>query len=260
LQGKFKNANGSSFATPHVVGTIALLHEYANRQITSGYWSLDARRHELIKAVLINSADKLKDLGDGKILGMSKTILDAFGKTWIDTEAYSSRETPLSRSLGSGQLNANRALQQYQAGQQSPNNGSANISAIGWDTNIVEVDKYQEYVFSDSLVADSFISATLTWDRQVKLNDKNGNGLFDIGEGFSNEGFNKVELYLMRSQDTDISQNIWSSVSQIDNLQHIFIKIPITGKYKLRVVFKSPQANIVSQRYGLAWWAKYQDR
>ena len=74
------------------------------------------------------------------------------------------------------------------------------------------------------------------------------------------EGFNKVELYLMRSQDTDISQNIWSSVSQIDNLQHIFIKIPVTGKYKLRVVFKSPQANIVSQRYGLAWWAKYQDR
>jgi hypothetical protein len=260
LQGKFKNANGSSFATPHVVGTIALLHEYANRQIASGYWSIDARRHELIKAVLINSADKLKDLGDGKILGMSKTILDAFGKTWIDTEAYSSREIPLSRSLGAGQLNANRALQQYQAGQQSPNNGSANISAIGWDTNIVEVDKYQEYVFSEPLVADSFISATLTWNRQVKLNDKNGNGLFDIGEEFSDEGFNKVELYLMRSLDTDIAQNIWSSVSQIDNLQHIFIKIPITGKYKLRVVFKSPQANLVSQRYGLAWWAKYQDR
>jgi hypothetical protein len=260
LQGKFKNANGSSFATPHVVGTIALLHEYANRQISSGNWGIDARRHELIKAVLINSADKLKDIGDGKILGMSKTILDAFGKTWIDTEAYPSRNIPLSRSLGAGQLNANRAFQQYQAGQQSPNNGSANISAIGWDTNVVEVNKYQEYVFSDPLVADSFVSATLTWDRQVKLIDKNGNGLFDIGEGFNDEGFNKVELYLMRSQDTDISQNIWSSVSQIDNLQHIFIKIPITGKYKLRVVFKSPQANIVSQRYGLAWWAKYQDR
>ncbi|PZV14370.1 MAG: peptidase S8 and S53 subtilisin kexin sedolisin [Pseudanabaena sp.] len=256
LQGKFKNANGSSFATPHVVGTIALLHEYANRQIANGLWSIDARRHELIKAVLINSADKLKDSGDGKFLGMTKTILDAFGRTWLDTEAYTSREIPLSRSLGAGQLNANRAFQQYQAGQQSPNNGSANILAIGWDTNIVEVDKYQEYLFSNPLVADSFISATLTWDRQVKLNDKNGNGLFDIGEGFSDEGFNKVELYLMRSQDTDISQNIWSSVSQIDNLQHIFIKIPVTGKYKLRVVFNSPQTNTASQRYGLAWWAK----
>ena len=256
LQGKFKNANGSSFATPHVVGAIALLHEYANRQIASGKWSIDARRHELIKAVLINSVDKIQDRGDGKILGMSKTILDAFGKTWIDTEAYPNREIPLSRSLGAGQLNAYRAFQQYQAGQQSPINGSGNISEIGWDTNIVEVDKYQEYVFSDPLVADSFISATLTWDRQVKLNDKNGNGLFDIGEGFTEQGFNKIELYLMRSRDTDISQSIWSSVSQIDNLQHIFIKIPTTGKYKLRVVLKSPQTNNLNQRYGLAWWAK----
>jgi hypothetical protein len=64
----------------------------------------------------------------------------------------------------------------------------------------------------------------------------------------------------MRSPDTNISQSIWSSVSQVDNLQHIFIKIPTTDKYKLRVVFKSPQKNSPSQRYGLAWWAKYQER
>ena len=255
LQSKFKTAKGSSFAAPHVVGTIALLHEYANRQIETGNWSIDARRHELIKAVLINSADKIQDQGDGKILGMSKTILDAFGKTWLDTEAYANREIPLSRSLGAGQLNAYRAFLQYQAGQQS----WGNIKAIGWDTNIVTADKYQEYIFADPLVADSFISATLTWDRQVKLNDKNSNGLFDIGESFSDEGFNKIGLYLMRSLDTDISQSIWSSVSQIDNLQHIFIKIPTSGKYKLRVVFKSPTTSSPSQRYGLAWWAKYRD-
>ncbi len=252
LQSKFKNVNGSSFAAPHVVGTIALLHEYANRQIESGNWSIDARRHELIKAVLLNSADKIQDRGDGKILGMSKTILDAFGKTWVDTEAYANREIALSRSLGAGQLNAYRAFLQYQAGQQS----SGNIKAIGWDTNIVEVSKYQDYIFATPLEVDSFISATLTWDRQVKLNDKNGNGLFDIGESFTDEGFNNLELYLMRSQDTDISQSVWSSVSQIDNLQHMFIKIPTTDKYKLRVIFKSSQTNRSNQRYGLAWWAK----
>ena len=259
IQSRFKNANGSSFAAPHVVGVIALLHEYADRQIASGKWSADARRHELIKAILINSADKIQDRGDGKNLGMSKTILDAVGKTWLDTEAYPSRTIPLSQNLGAGQLNAYRAFQQYQAGQQGAANGSnnaLNVKAIGWDTNVITTDQYREYVFAEPLLADSFISSTLTWDRQIKLNDKNGNGIFDIGEDFTNQGLNTLELYLMRSQDNDISQSIWSSVSQIDNLQHIFIKVPTTGKYKLRVVFKSPQIASASQRYGLAWWTK----
>ncbi|NUN65308.1 S8 family serine peptidase [Pseudanabaena biceps] len=252
LQGKFKNASGSSFATPHVVGTIALLHEYANRQIANGSWRNDARSHEVIKAVLINSADKIKDSGDGKNLGMSKTILDTLGKTWLDSEAYTNREIPLSLYLGAGQLNAYRAFQQYQAGQQA----SGSINAIGWDANIVEAAQYQDYIFKNPLLVDSFISATLTWDRQVSLNDKNKNGLFDIGEDFQEADINHIELYLMRSQDTDISQSVWSSVSQVDNLQHIFIKIPATGKYKLRVVFKSSPNNNLNQRYSLAWWAK----
>lgn len=263
IQSRFKNANGSSFAAPHVVGVIALLHEYANRQIASGKWSADARYHELIKAVLINSADKIQDRGDGKTLGMSKTILDAVGKTWLDSEAYPSRTIPLSQNLGAGQLNARRAFQQYEAGQQGATNVSGdasnkapNVKAIGWDTNVITTDQYREYVFANPLLADSFISATLTWDRQVQLNDKNGNGSFDIGEDFTNQGLNNLELYLMRSQDNDTSQSVWSSVSQIDNLQHIFIKIPTTGKYKLRVVFKPPQVALANQRYGLAWWTK----
>ncbi|MDX2254036.1 MAG: S8 family serine peptidase [Pseudanabaenaceae cyanobacterium bins.39] len=265
LQGKFKIVNGSSFAAPHVVGTIALLHEYADRQITNGKWQNYAHWHELLKAVLINSADKIQDRGDGQNLGMTKTIIDTQGKNWLDSEAYSDPNIPLSLTLGAGQVNAYRALQQYQAGQQnpiSPNRKSAQIRAIGWDVNTINVNTTQDYIFANELLASSYITATLAWDRQVKLNDQNKNGMYDIGESFSSKGFAKLELYLMRSQDQDTSASVWSSTSQVDNLQHIFIPIPKTGKYKLRIIMRSPQDNseelLLPQTYALAWWGKSQ--
>jgi hypothetical protein len=242
--------SGSSFAAPHVVGTIALLQEYADRQIASGKWHLAARRHEVTKAVLLNSADKIADLGDGKALGMSKTILDAQGNTWLDTEAYKSKEIPLSLRIGAGQLNAFRALQQLQAGQQ----GTGQVNALGWDFNFINQGQYKEYAFTQPLQADSFVAITLTWDRLVSLNDRNGNRKFDLGESFRDRGVNNLDLYLMRSQDSDPANSVWSSVSKVDNTEHIFIKVPTTGKYKLRVVFNSPAANEALQRYGLAWW------
>ncbi len=250
LRSKFTSVSGSSFAAPHVVGTIALLQEYADRQITSKKWQMDARRHEVTKAVLLNSADKIRDLGDGKTLGMSKTILDAQGNTWLASEAYTSKEIPFSLRMGAGQLNASRALQQLQAGQQHP----GKVEALGWDFNFVNQAQYKEYLFTDRLRADSFVSVTLTWDRLVVLNDKNDNRKYDIGESFRDRGINNLDIYLMRSQDEDITKSVWSSVSKVDNTEHIFIKVPTTGKYKLRVVFKSPAANASLQRYGLAWW------
>ncbi len=253
LKNKFIPISGSSFAAPHVTGAIALLQEFAETQIKSGIWTTAARRHEVTKAVLLNSADKIQDLGNGLRLGMTKTILDYDGRNWLESEAYRSRQIPLSLHLGAGQLNVYRAFLQFKAGMQSPN---LPIAAIGWDHNRVKSDRFQEYQFSKSLKQDSFVSITLTWDRLVKLNDSNGNGKFDLGESFKNGGINHLYLYLMRKQDQDVAQNLWSSVSAVDNLQHIFIKIPKTGEYKFRVVLASPEANH-SQNYGLAWWSVF---
>ena len=56
--------SGTSYAAPHVTATAALLYQYANERISSGALGWDAvrsRRHETMKAVLLNSADKFID-------------------------------------------------------------------------------------------------------------------------------------------------------------------------------------------------------
>lgn len=248
--GRITSVSGSSFASPHVVGTIALLQEFVERQITAKIWGTDGRRLEVTKAALINSADKLADRGDGKLLGMTKTIYDADGQTWLESDAYTDRAIPLSVTLGAGQLNAYRAFLQLSAGQHPP----GIIPSIGWDTQNLQAGQFRDYLISTPLSQGSYVSATLTWQRTVVLRDKNGNRRYDVGEEFTGNAINNLDLYLMRAEDQDLGQSVWSSVSQVDNTEHLFIPVPATGRYKLRVIFPTASSNFPAQRYGLAWW------
>ncbi|NJL85097.1 MAG: S8 family serine peptidase [Leptolyngbyaceae cyanobacterium SM1_1_3] len=265
--GSTRRTSGTSFAAPHVVATVALLQEFGDRQIRTGpdNWNLDARRPAVMKAVLLNSADKIKDQGDGLLLGMTRTLIDENNKTWLDSDAYSDPAIPLHADLGTGHLNAFRGYQQFQPGPQSP---EAAVPLIGWNygalesavppTNLPRSQPkalYQDYVFESSLQGGSFISATLAWDRLVVLEDENQNDLYDVGETFGDRGLNNLDLYLMPADADDISQSIWSSVSAADSVEHIFFPIPATGRYKLRVVYRQQVNDELQQRYALAWWA-----
>lgn len=249
--------SGTSFAAPHVTATVALLQQYGDRQLQSQSqgWTLDARRHEVMKAVMMNSADKLEDSGDGLLLGMTRTAADQRNGNWLSSDAYQREDIPLDANMGTGHLNAYRAYQQFAAGQHRPDQP---VPMMGWDYGTVGLGDntpvYQDYVFDQPLQAGSFVSATLAWNRQVNLQDANNNGIYDIGETFTNNGLNNLDIYLLRAEDDGIESRLWASNSPEDSVEHIFHPIARTGRYKIRVVYRD-QVNEPVQDYAIAWWA-----
>ncbi|BAQ66087.1 S8 family serine peptidase [Geminocystis sp. NIES-3709] len=249
LDGKVEQVSGSSFAAPHITGSIALLQEAGNNflQENPNTWTKDYQNHELMKAILLNSADKLKDKGDGNLLGMIRNVYTQKNKTWLESDAYINSDIPLDMEMGAGHLNTMRAYHQLKAGQFNYNE---KVSPIGWNYDKIEENKTHDYIIKQPLKADSFISITLTWDRLVELNDSNNNQEYDIGEHFIDRGLNNLDLELINSNNQE--KIVCSSISKIDSVEHIFCPIPKTGEYKIRVNFKE-KVNNSSQPYGLAW-------
>jgi hypothetical protein len=252
LKGKLNTVSGTSFAAPHITASVALLQEYGDQQINqkNPHWSLDSRRHQVMKAVMLNAADKIKDTGDGLLLGMRRTVLTKDQKTWLESDAYKDPKIPLDMQMGTGHLNTFRAYQQFSNGQWS---AAESIPAIGWDYATVTANSYQDYALEKPLKANSFVSITLAWDRLVELIDTNSNNLYDIDESFRDRGLNNLDVYLLPAQEDNNTKYTCASLSDSDSLEHIFCPIPTSGKYKIRVQYRQ-QVNEKEQAFALAWW------
>ena len=250
--GKLNKSTGTSFAAPQVTATVALLQEFVDKQLRTKqpHWTINARRHQVMKAILLNSADKIKDSGDGLRLGMTRTLIEKQNLDWLATAAYKNAKIPLDAQMGAGQLNAFRAYQQLNGGEWKP---TLTVPQIGWDYGIINTNSSQEYALEKSLKKNSFVAITLSWDRLVELNDKNNNQQYDLDETFVNKGLNDLDVYLVQENGKNDQVVVCASMSELDSIEHIFCPVPTHGNYKIRVQFKK-QINKPTQSYALAWW------
>ena len=171
---------------------------------------------KVIKSVLMNSADKLAG--------------------WNHTAT-----APLDPDFGAGAMNLESAFYQYDAGEQE----TGTVDPIGWDHATLQGTMSNTYEIGANIPSGVELSATLVWNRDVSTDVE------DIENAvYSAAVLENLDLFLYDT--SDLATPVASSISTVDNVEHLFLSTPTSGQYLLEV--RSANGMIAAPiSYSLAW-------
>jgi hypothetical protein len=209
-----------SQATSWVSGAAAQL-------LQAGASNANSQRPEVVKALLM--------------AGAVKTPFDLDNNTPSTLDNWSHTSTqPLDTRYGAGQLNIDNSLAILAGGEQTPSN-ITDVAATGWNHDSVGTWGTQVYFFTvpAGQVAYTY-SLVAAWNRQIN---------FSAGVGLTPATLTPQTLANvgLRLYDTNGLTLLDSSLSTIDNVQHIYERALPAGRYE--VVLNSSLAT----DYALAW-------
>ena len=222
---------GTSLAAPIITGGAALLASASyNTAGLSG--NADSRDGRVVKAVLLNSAEKTFGWNNGQT---------SFGSGVETTQS-------LDYKVGAGRINLDRAYDQYLSGttdiggQASGNLGS--VENKGWDFGLVRDGTDNDYYISTELQAGTDFSATLTWFRD---RTSSGPTVYDNGQS-------DLDMIIFDATGGTFAGEISRSISDYNVVEHLYFTVPTTGYYGIRVHFDGTTfGSRTSEQYGLAW-------
>lgn len=239
-------ASGTSFSAPIVAAGVSLLDSLSYHLSESYLFANfdNSRDSRVIKAVLLNSADKLPgwDNAQHAVSGVTRT------------------EQALDMAQGAGRVNMSRAFDQYLAGTLDPYGVAGAVAKTGWSLAALKYhdpsdpsSDHKDYAIVTPLTTGNYLDATLTWFRNRSLPGLASDGNWASGAAENDLGAAELNLEIW---DATFQHLYAVSDSPYDDVQHLHYLLPENGSFGLRVWYADQlfgTADPAGETFGLAW-------